>query len=107
MTVTVQQASTVSASATVTAGASVSGIIAEAKIEVSASIGMSNTITVGHSYTHSIASGKYGNMQYGAWGYRLSWKFWNDRPQCDTVLLASGTNALAPTGGEGWRYWET
>jgi len=106
MTVSVATATTVSASASVTAGASVSGIIAQAKIEVSASVTKSTAITVGHTYTHPITAGRYGNMEYGSWGYNVSWRYYYRLENCTNSLRSSGT-AKVPTTDVGWRYWET
>lgn len=106
MTVSVTQASTINASVTATAGVSVSGLIATAKAEVSATIGASQSITVGHTYSHGVTAGRYGNLQYGSWGYSLAWKYYQDTPTCTTVVRSSGT-AKVPTNAVGWRYWET
>ena len=71
ITVSVERASSISATASVSAGAEVSGIVTSAKVEVSSSVTASNQITVGHSYSRNISSNKYGNVVYGAWGYRV------------------------------------
>ncbi len=107
MTVSVTESSTISATGTVTAGATVSGIVAEAKVEVSASITVSKTITTGHEYSRMISSGKYDNLQYGSWGYKLSWAYWRVNSNCTSTKVSSGTNFLAPSSAVGWRYWET
>ncbi|WP_262286640.1 hypothetical protein [Micromonospora sp. MA102] len=106
MSVSVTKSTTITATATVSAGATVSGIVAEAKIEVSASIAQSNTITVGHTFNHNITAGKYGNAQYGSWGYNVGWRYYYTSASCSTALKSSGT-AKVPTSAEGWRYWET
>ena len=106
ITGSVTSSTTVSATGTVSAGASISGIVASAKVDVSASITKSVAITVGHSYEHNITSGKYGNMRYGSWGYKLAWKYKYIYSNCDTVTKSYGT-AKVPTGAVGWRYWET
>ena len=106
MTGSVTSSSTITATGTVSAGASISGIVASAKVDVSASVAKSVSITVGHSYTHSISSGKYGNMRYGSWGYKLNWQYRYMYSNCHTVLKSYGT-AKVPTGKVGWKYWET
>lgn len=106
MTGSVTTATTVSVTGTVSAGATLSGIVASAKVEVSASITSSTAITVGHTYSHTITSGKYGNMRYGSWGYKLNWEYRYMYSNCTSVAKSYGT-AYAPTGAVGWRYWET
>jgi hypothetical protein len=107
---TVSAAKTLGASLTVTVGDSVGvelGIITNtAKVDVSGSITGSVTITTGHTYSHNITGNKYGNLQYGAWGYKVGWTHWITTGSCKTETLASGT-ALLPTNVLGWRYWET
>jgi hypothetical protein len=106
MTASVTTASTISATGSVTAGATISGIVAQAKVEVTASITKSKSVTVGHTYSHDISAGKYGNLQYGSWGYKVNWRFSERTESCTNRLLSSGT-AKVPTTAVGWRYWET
>ena len=106
MTASVTTASTIGASGTVSAGATLSGIVAEAKVEISATISGSTSVTLGHTYSHTITSGKYGNMQYGSFGYSVGWKYYCDSATCTSILKSSGAAKL-PTTAVGWRYWET
>jgi hypothetical protein len=106
MQVSVTRATMITATGTLTGGATFKGIVAEAKVEVSASIAEANTITVGHTYTRTISNNKYGNMQYGSWGWQVGWRYLTDTPQCTTKTRGTGTAKL-PSSGEGWRYWET
>lgn len=106
MTVSVQTATTIAASGTVTAGASISGIVAQAKVEVSGKISKSQTVTVGHTYSHAIPASLYGNMQYGSDGYNVGWSYYFDGANCTTVRVSSGTAKL-PTSTLGWKYWST
>jgi hypothetical protein len=82
------------------------GAIAKAKVEVSASLTSSVGITVGHTYTHSIHSGKYGHMQYGSWGQQVTWTKYKNNASCTTTLAASGT-ARIPSSTVGSKFWET
>jgi hypothetical protein len=104
--VSVTRATTVTASLSSTAEVSVSDIVASAKLSVSASITSAVAVTVGHTYTHPISSTKYGNAQYGSWGYRVNWEKTRDNGNCTTTVLATGTATL-PISSVGWRYWET
>jgi hypothetical protein len=107
-TLTVGRDFTKSASYQVTAGAEseVGAVFAKAKVSVSASITKTNSSTVTHNYSHKISAGKYGHVQYVAWSKNVTWKKYQDTPQCTTELLRSGTIKF-PTNSEGWRYWET
>ncbi|MEU6220928.1 hypothetical protein ABZ845_25995 [Streptomyces sp. NPDC047022] len=107
MTVSVTKAGTISASVTGSAEFSAGAIIAKAKTSVSATIGASFAITVGHQYSHDIARSKYGHLQYGSWGYKVSWaKYHTSGDGCRAVKAATGTATL-PTKSVGWKYWET
>lgn len=106
MTVSVQSSTTVSASMTATSEVSISDIVSSVKAQVSASAEKSQTITVGHTYSHSIPSGSYGNLQYGSWGYYVHWQHVFDNGNCTYSYGASGT-AKVPTTAVGWKYWTT
>ena len=106
VTASVTKATTISATGTVSGGASLKLIVAEAHSEVSGSITASKTVTVGHSYLHVIAAKKYGNLQYGSWGYTVGWKYERENGNCTFTTLSTGT-ARMPAGAVGWRYWET
>ncbi|MDI5966842.1 hypothetical protein [Streptantibioticus silvisoli] len=107
---TVTSAKTISGTFSVSVGdkADVSlGVLTdEAKIDISASVTGSTTVTTGHTYSHNITSNKYGNLQYGSYGYKFSWKKWVTSGSCTTTTQASGT-AILPTTTTGWKYWET
>ena len=96
------------APATISAGASaeLSGVIASAKVEVSSSLTRSVSVSIGHRYTHKIRAKRYGHLQYGSWGKKLTWRKYRYNANCTTTLLRSGT-AKIPTRQVGWKYWET
>lgn len=106
ISVSVTQSGTVSSTATVTASVKVSDIVTEAKVDVSASVTSSTSITVGHTYSHNITAGKYGNAEYGSWGYNVVWKQWQNYSNCTSSLIAQGTGKLT-SNAVGWKYWET
>jgi hypothetical protein len=106
VTGTVGTATTVTATITAGFSAELGGVIARAKAEVSASLTREVGVTVGHSYHRDITPGKYGNMQYGSWGQKVTWKKYHDNGTCTTSLVASGT-AYIPVNSVGWKYWET
>jgi hypothetical protein len=106
VTASVTKSSTVSASMTASTEVSISDIISSVKATVSASAEKSQTITVGHQYSHSIPSGSYGNLQYGSWGYNVNWQAVFDNGNCTYRYGDSGT-AKVPTDAVGWKYWST
>ncbi|MGV9249776.1 hypothetical protein [Streptomyces sp. NPDC003710] len=108
MSGTVTKSGTISADVTGTGGVDVDAIVLTAKVSVSTKIGGSVTITTGHTYSHPVSSNKYGHLQYGSWGYKLTWKKWRSSSgrSCKTVEIGHGT-ATVPTSSTGWKYWET
>ncbi|WP_234438750.1 hypothetical protein [Streptomyces sp. NRRL S-340] len=107
MTVSVTKTGTISATVTGCGEFSAGAIIAKAKTTVSVAIGDSFAISVGHQYSHEIAKNKYGHLQYGSWGYKVSWaKYASSADRCHIVKVATGTAKL-PTKSMGWKYWET
>jgi hypothetical protein len=107
MSVSVTKAGTLSWSVTGSAEFSTSAIFAKAKVSVSSTVATSVSITVGHTYTHNITSNKYGNAQYGSWGYKIKWtEYINNGPACLSHVYATGSATL-PTSSTGWKYWET
>ncbi|WP_206318191.1 hypothetical protein [Actinacidiphila epipremni] len=107
MSVSVTKAGTLSLSATGTAEFSTSALFAKAKVSVSSTVATSVSVTVGHTYSHTITAGKYGNAQYGSWGYKITWsEYINNGPACLSHLYATGSATL-PTDSTGWKYWET
>ncbi|KOG29422.1 hypothetical protein ADK37_37250 [Streptomyces resistomycificus] len=107
MTVEVTKNGTISGEITVGAEAELSGVIAKAKATVSTKIAASVGVTVGHRYSHDVTRNKYGHLQYGSWGYKVSWeKYRSSGSGCDGVKVGSG-KATLPTKETGWKYWET
>ncbi|MBN6058241.1 hypothetical protein JYK22_40335, partial [Nonomuraea sp. RK-328] len=60
----------------------------------------------GHDYTHDISDGKYGNLWYRVFGYRVHWGVRARLDSCKVLRTATGI-ADIPARVEGWRYWET
>ncbi|WLW54850.1 hypothetical protein [Streptomyces sp. YU58] len=109
MSLSVTKSGTLSATASASTDVSVKAIVAKAKVTVSASVTTSVTVTVGHQFTHDITKGKYGNAQYGSWGYKVGFTkkktSYNGYGYC-SVHTTKGT-AVLPTSSTGWKYWET
>ncbi|MET7827723.1 hypothetical protein ACGFSG_23465 [Streptomyces sp. NPDC048512] len=108
MTVSVTKAGTLSAEVTGTVSAEANFVIAAAKSSISYKIGASVTITTGHTYSHNIPHNKYGHLQYGAWGYKVSWEKYRRKGNgCGGGTLIDSGTATLPTKETGWKYSET
>ncbi|MFI9424788.1 hypothetical protein ACIG54_14645 [Streptomyces achromogenes] len=60
------------------------------------------------TYSHIMSSRKYGHLQYGSWGHKVSWKKWRRRGSgCGSPTLVTSGTATLPTKETGWKYWET
>ncbi|MBO2454428.1 hypothetical protein J4573_45585 [Actinomadura barringtoniae] len=95
-------------SATLEAGAeaSIGALWLTVKGHVSKSATKSNTVTVGHWYSHKIPKGKYGHLRYRVVGYKvLFWKMQETR-KCKEKLLDAFYGNI-PTEKEGWEYWSS
>jgi hypothetical protein len=97
-----------SASTKITAGGgvSVSGIVAEAKIEVSRESVKEISWETQHQYRRNITRNKYGNAQYGSWGHNVKWQKYYQLPNCRKTQISYGTAEIA-NQTVGFRYWET
>ncbi|WP_234341709.1 hypothetical protein [Streptomyces sp. NRRL S-646] len=87
--------------------ASANAIIAKSKATYGIRVVGKVSITTGHEYSHDVPSNKYGNLQYGDWGYKETWTKWRTSgDRCRKVKLGSGTAKL-PTNSTGWKWWVT
>ncbi|MFK4149893.1 hypothetical protein [Streptomyces sp. NPDC004065] len=108
MTVSVLKSGTISAEISAGAEGELKGVIWAAKANVSGKIGGSVGVTTGHTYTHNISRGKYGHLQYGSWGYKVSWaKYRRKGDGCHGGTLINSGTATLPTSETGWKYWES
>jgi hypothetical protein len=107
MTVSVTKSGTISLEVSGSGEYSAGAILAKAKTTISVKVAGSVSITTGHTYSQDIPKHKYGHMQYGAWGYKASWKRYRTSSDgCGEVEIGHGTTTL-PTSEVGWKYWET
>ncbi|WP_256339995.1 hypothetical protein [Streptomyces sp. 2231.1] len=106
MNVSVTKSGTISAEVTGSLEWSSNAVIAKAKASVSVKIGGSFSISTGHQYTHPVHSNKYGHLQYGSWGCKVTWAHYQRVGSCGVKTIGSG-KAILPTSGTGWKYWET
>ncbi|MEV8637192.1 hypothetical protein AB0395_36675 [Streptosporangium sp. NPDC051023] len=65
-----------------------------------------HVVEAGHDYVQAITPGKYGNLWYRVFGYRVGFSAWRQLTDCTIHRVASGI-ANVPGRVEGWRYWET
>ncbi|WP_436762585.1 hypothetical protein [Streptosporangium sp. V21-05] len=63
-------------------------------------------VETGHEYERAVTDGKYGNMWYRVFGYRVGFSAWREIYDCRVRKIAAGV-ASVPARVEGWRYWET
>lgn len=106
MVVTSKNASTVTTTLTGTAGVTVDSVIASAQISVSVSVAKAVTVETGIQYEHEIAPGKYGNIQYGVYGWDIDWAKVRVYSNCTYTNLAVGSGKV-PSRAYGWQYWES
>ncbi|MEU1593094.1 hypothetical protein ABZ468_09545 [Streptomyces sp. NPDC005708] len=107
MTVSVTKTGTITAEVSGTVSGEANLVVAAAKSSITYKIAGSVSVATGHTYTRNIARGKYGHLQYGSWGYKVTWKKYRATGDgCDGVEIGHGTATL-PTSETGWKYWET
>ncbi|MFJ9350269.1 hypothetical protein [Streptomyces sp. NPDC101237] len=108
MSVSVTKSGTISGEVSGSGEWSAGAILAKAKTTISVKVAASVSVTTGHNYSHDISRNKYGHLQYGSWGYKMTWKRWRSSSgsSCNTVEIGHGT-AVYPTSETGWKYWET
>ncbi|WP_093167025.1 hypothetical protein [Sinosporangium album] len=84
----------------------VEDLIRRLRKQVTPHLELRHMVFVGHEYSHKIRKGRYGNMWYRVFGYRIGWSAWSTLGSCHQVKITSGI-ANVPSRVEGWRYWET
>jgi hypothetical protein len=104
VTGTVERRSDISATISVGATISIGFLVADSQVTVSAAVTRTASITTGHSYFHDIPARRFGNIEYGAWGYQVDWSQWREDRGCRFTELAAGTG-MVPTVAVGWFYW--
>ncbi|NYG07448.1 hypothetical protein BJ986_001935 [Phycicoccus badiiscoriae] len=110
-TVSASRESTQSASMTVSMSVTVSysAIVASAEgtFGIDATVAGSRSETMGYSRTIS-SSSRYGNLQFGNWGYKMGVKKYYVDPACQVTSSYVGTVTKMPSANTwGYRYWET
>jgi hypothetical protein len=89
---------------------SVNGSLVVASAGVTFGINASVTSSISQTYTYSrnIAAGKYGNVQFGNWGWRMGLEKYYLASGCTVTSSYTGTVTKMPSAGSwGYRYWET
>jgi hypothetical protein len=108
MTVSVTKGGTLGTGISAGAESEAGAVLAEAEVSVSVKVAGSVTIATGHTHSHGISGHKYGHLQYGSRGYRISWKKWRRKGDgCGGPTLVKSGTATLPTEGAGWRHRET
>jgi hypothetical protein len=107
MTVAVTKTGTITAEVSGTVSAEADLVVAAVKSSITYKIAGSVSVATGHTYSRNIARGKYGHLQYGSWGYKVTWKKYRATGDgCGGVEIGHGTATL-PTSETGWKFWET
>lgn len=103
---TIEYNFTASATVSVSTGASANIVVAEANATFGVSGGVSVSLGQSWTYSHDISSNKYGNMQFGNWGWKVSVKkeIWNTACQ---YVVYNGSARIPSINIWGFRYWET
>ncbi|MEV5691410.1 hypothetical protein [Micromonospora globbae] len=94
----------------VSSGISVSASAVVLSAEGTFGINASVTSSLAQSYTYSrtISSGKYGNLQFGNWGWRMGVEKYYMNSSCVKTDSVTGTVTRMPSAlSWGYRYWET
>lgn len=108
ISVSVTKSGTISAEISGSGEWSAGAILAKAKTTISVKVSGSVSVTTGHTYTHNISGNKYGHLQYGSWGYKVSWKRYRSVGNgCGAPKEIGHGSATLPTSETGWKYWET
>ncbi|MGX1887806.1 hypothetical protein [Streptomyces sp. NPDC055287] len=107
MIVKVEKAGKIAAEIGTSGEAEFDAVIFKAKATISGKITGEVSIVTGHTYEHPIPADRYGHLQYGSWGYKISWaKYKTSANRCGKVKLKSGSGKT-PTKETGWRWWHT
>jgi hypothetical protein len=101
---TVTKASQIAASISVGASISINDLITDSQVTVSASVTKTVSTSVGNGYSHGIPARKFGDIEYGAWGYQVKWSYWRRNANCTATELDHGTG-MVPIVATGWHYW--
>ncbi|MBB5130810.1 hypothetical protein HNP84_000498 [Thermocatellispora tengchongensis] len=81
-------------------------IIRRFRLMINPLLAEEHVVRAGHQYTHEISKGKYGNLWYRVFGYRVGFTAWRQLGTCRLHRVTSGV-ASVPARVEGWKYWET
>ncbi|WP_432055005.1 hypothetical protein [Streptomyces sp. bgisy022] len=106
MVLTRVKAGSVATKITAGAGVTVSGIVAEAKAEVSGDSVKEISWETQHQYRRDIKAKKYGNARFGSWGHYVKWQKYYQLPNCKKTQISYGTANVA-NKTIGFKYWET
>lgn len=86
------------------ASISIDALVEDSQVTISESVTKIVSTTKGNEEIHRVPRGKYGNIEYGAWGYQVKWSKWQVYSNCTEKELAHGTG-MVPTVATGWHYW--
>jgi hypothetical protein len=99
-----------SATVGVSIGATVStsAVVASAEATFSIDASVTSSRTESYTYSNNIAAGKYGHLQFGNWGWRMSLEKYTYNSSCVLTEDVTGTVTKMPSANRwGFRFWET
>lgn len=104
--------SSIEGSKTVSVQSSVAGSIGvdnivKASIEAGASTAVSSSTRQTYTFSHDISPNRYGNMQFGNYGWKVTVKKYKIVPPCNTTVVVSGTAEVPSRDYWGYKYWES
>jgi hypothetical protein len=86
------------------ASISIDALVEDSQVTISKSVTKVVSTTKGNEEIHGVPAGKYGNLEYGAWGYQVKWSEWQVYSNCTEKEIGHGTG-MVPLVATGWHYW--
>lgn len=100
----VSKTSQINSEISVGASISIDALVEDSQVTISKSVTKIVSTTKGNEEIHTVPKGKYGNIEYGAWGYQVKWSKWQVYNNCTDKKIGHGTG-MVPTVATGWYYW--
>ncbi|MGC5033862.1 hypothetical protein [Micromonospora sp. DT229] len=87
---------------------SASAVVLSAELTFGINASVTSTISQTFNYSKPISNGKYGNLQFGNWGWRMGVEKYYLNASCAKTNSSTGTVTRMPSALTwGYRYWET
>ena len=96
---------TISVQSSLTASVGINNIV-QASVQAGATTAVASSTKETFTYSHDVSPNRYGNMQFGNYGWRTQVQKNRIIAPCNPHVDVSGTATL-PSGVWGYRYWES